>query len=479
WYEQLLDSVPFGISVTDMDLNWKFVNKIAAANLGADRRKIAGRKCSESKNAVCGTERCGVELLRSGTPSSTFADERLDKNFQLDAAYVSNRKGENIGYVEIVQDITAKERAVTYIKTEVEKASDAIRRMAEGDLEVWMESAASDEYTVSEKSYFDKIYANLIRLKGAMEDITAAAETVAQGDLTAVIKERSSKDRLMKALCAMLEKLKEVAGVLQGSSVAVLSGSEAMSTSAQELSQSANEQAATAEEVSSSIEEMTANIKQNAENANETERIANKAARDAEEGGKAVSDTVDAMRTIAEKIAVIEEIARQTNLLALNAAIEAARAGEHGKGFAVVASEVRKLAENSQSAAVEIGQLTVSSLDVADRAGKMLSTMLPDIRKTAELVQEISASSGEQSLGADQISNAIQQLSSVIQQNSAESEEIAGTSENLAGEAENLQKVIAFFKTGETAAATVPASDGVYRKKASIRNMKEKGFEKV
>ena len=251
-----------------------------------------------------------------------------------------------------------------------------------------------------------------------------------------------------------------------------------MSTSAQQLSQSSTEQAATAEEVSSSIEEMAANIKQNAMNSEETERISNKAAKDAEEGGSAVAETVSAMKTIAEKIAVVEEIARQTNLLALNAAIEAARAGEHGKGFAVVASEVRKLAENSQAAAVEIGQLTTSSMDIADRAGKMLSTMLPDIRKTADLVQEISASSGEQTIGADQISNAIQQLSDVIQQNSAESEEIAGTAENLATEAENLQRAVAFFRTGtESDAPKKAASPEV--KKHGHRASSRDGFERL
>ena len=223
---------------------------------------------------------------------------------------------------------------------------------------------------------------------------------------------------------------------------------------------------------------MAATIKQNAANATETEKISDKAAKDAEEGGKAVIETVSAMKTISEKIAVVEEIARQTNLLALNAAIEAARAGEHGKGFAVVASEVRKLAENSQAAAVEIGQLTTSSMDIADRAGKMLSTMLPDIRKTADLVQEISASSGEQTIGADQISNAIQQLSDVIQQNSAESEEIAGTAENLATEAENLQRAVAFFRTGsESDAPKQPAAQQV--KKHGHRASSRDGFERL
>jgi methyl-accepting chemotaxis protein len=191
---------------------------------------------------------------------------------------------------------------------------------------------------------------------------------------------------------------------------------------------------------------MTSSIKQNSDNSSQTEKIAIKSAADAREGGKAVNETVSAMKQIATKISIIEEIARQTNLLALNAAIEAARAGEHGKGFAVVASEVRKLAERSQSAAGEISQLSSSSVAIAEQAGEMLAKMVPDIQKTSELVQEISASSKEQDTGAEQISKAIQQLDSVIQQNASASEEMASTSEELSSQAEQLQDTISFFR---------------------------------
>jgi methyl-accepting chemotaxis protein len=195
------------------------------------------------------------------------------------------------------------------------------------------------------------------------------------------------------------------------------------------------------------MEQMSSNIRQNADNATQTEKIALKAASDAKEGGQAVNHTVDAMRQIAAKISIVEEIARQTNLLALNAAIEAARAGEHGKGFAVVASEVRKLAERSQRAAGEITQLAGSSVEVAEKAGKLLSTILPDVQKTAELVQEITAASREQDSGAGQINKAIQQLDQVIQQNAASSEETSSTSEELAGQAGQLQSAISFFSS--------------------------------
>jgi methyl-accepting chemotaxis protein len=193
------------------------------------------------------------------------------------------------------------------------------------------------------------------------------------------------------------------------------------------------------------MEQMAANIRQNTDNAMQTEKIAVKSATDAREGGKAVTETVSAMKQIATKISIIEEIARQTNLLALNAAIEAARAGEHGKGFAVVASEVRKLAERSQSAAGEISQLSTSSVAIAEQAGDMLNKMLPDIQRTAELVQEINASSKEQDVGAEQINKAIQQLDQVIQQNAASAEEMASTTEELSSQAEQLKATIAFF----------------------------------
>jgi methyl-accepting chemotaxis protein len=201
------------------------------------------------------------------------------------------------------------------------------------------------------------------------------------------------------------------------------------------------------------MEQMSSNIKQSADNAQQTERIAIKSAEDAEVGGKAVAETVVAMKEIAGKISIIEEIARQTNMLALNAAIEAARAGEHGKGFAVVASEVRKLAERSQVAAGEISKLSATSVEVAEKAGEMLAAILPNIRKTADLVQEITAASREQDSGADQINQAIQQLDKVIQQNASAAEEMASTAEDLSSQAGQLQGTISFFRIGDTVAA--------------------------
>jgi len=283
---------------------------------------------------------------------------------------------------------------------------------------------------------------------GPVRQGVAFAEAIAAGDLTAHVDvdQRDEIGQLADALKNMVAKLAGVVGDVQGAGENVASGSEELSASSESLSQGATEQAASVEEISSSMEQMAANIRQNAENAQTTERIAVQSASDAEQGGKAVGDTVKAMKEIADKISIIEEIARQTNLLALNAAIEAARAGEHGKGFAVVAAEVRKLAERSGTAAAEISELSTGSVEIAEKAGEMLTKMVPDIRKTAELVQEIAAASNEQNSGADQINKAIQQLDQVVQQNASAAEEMAATSEELSSQATQLQATIGFFR---------------------------------
>lgn len=277
------------------------------------------------------------------------------------------------------------------------------------------------------------------------------AKAVADGDLTAEldVEQKDEVGQLAAALKGMVAQLQRIVADVRSAADNVAAGSQELSASSEEMSQGATEQAAAAEEASSSMEQMAANIKQNADNAMQTEKIAIKSSEDAKQGGEAVGQTVAAMKNIAEKISIIEEIARQTNLLALNAAIEAARAGEHGKGFAVVASEVRKLAERSQNAAAEISELSGSSVQVAEQAGEMLTKMVPDIQRTAELVQEIAAASKEQDTGADQVNKAIQQLDQVIQQNASASEEMASSSEELSSQAEQLQETISFFKVSD------------------------------
>jgi methyl-accepting chemotaxis protein len=276
------------------------------------------------------------------------------------------------------------------------------------------------------------------RVMGAME----------QGDMTQSITKSYSGDfnELKNAINNTIVKLADTIGQINTAADALNNAAAQVSATAQTLSQSSSEQAASVEETTASIEQMTASITQNTENAKITDNMATKSSGEAEEGGKAVKDTVEAMKSIAGKIGIIDDIAYQTNLLALNAAIEAARAGEHGKGFAVVAAEVRKLAERSQVAAQEIGQLAGSSVKMAEQAGKLLDEMVPSIKKTSDLVQEIAAASQEQSSGVAQINGAMGQLNKATQQNASASEELAATAEEMGGQSAQLQDLMSFFQ---------------------------------
>jgi methyl-accepting chemotaxis protein len=320
-------------------------------------------------------------------------------------------------------------------------AAEDVARISRGDI--------PDIITASYNGDFNTLKENLNKLIAAMNEITAAAEEIANGNLTVKLKERSEKDTLMQALIAMVDALTRTVGDIRSIAGEVSAAAQSISTASVQVSKGASSQAASAEEASSSMEQMVSNIKQNADNAQTTDKIANKSASDAQESGKSVREAVSAMKDIASKISIIEEIARQTNLLALNAAIEAARAGEHGKGFAVVASEVRRLAERSQKAAGEINQLSGDTLKVSEKSGEMLDKLVPDIQKTAELVQEISAASKEQDTGSSQINQALQQLEKVIQENASASEEMASTTEELTGQADQLVSALAFFHTGD------------------------------
>ncbi|MDP2758470.1 MAG: methyl-accepting chemotaxis protein [Desulfurivibrionaceae bacterium] len=341
---------------------------------------------------------------------------------------------------EVAQMLGAMRNMVENLR----KTAQMAEEIALGDLDAKV-------VILSDKDVLGKSLANMV---DTLRRTAANAEMIANGDLRVEVKLLSSKDVLGKSLTAMIEKLRQIITDVRAAGDQVASGSQELSSSSEQVSQGASEQAAAVEEISSSMEELASTVSQTADHARQTAAISNKAASDAVEGGKAVAETVSAMQHIAEKIELIEEIARQTNLLALNAAIEAARAGVHGKGFAVVAAEVRKLAERSQVSAQEIKVVAANSVETAARAGGLINDIVPQIQKTAELVQEIDAAANEQARGIDENAKAIQQFDQVIQSNSAAAEEMASTSEELTAQASQMQETIAFFRV-ETAGANV------------------------
>ncbi|HEX8949345.1 MAG TPA: methyl-accepting chemotaxis protein, partial [Dissulfurispiraceae bacterium] len=406
-----------------------------------------------SKTPLCGTSNCTLKnCMRTGgiILGETVAETRDGRKIPIQAACspLMDEQGKVYGGMEVIINISEVKRLQAeavehreYLERQVAFLKEKLEALSLGDITIELSAERQDE--------IGQIIDSLNKVVSNLRQTARVAENIAAGDLTVSATERSGKDVLGKSLSLMIERLREVVTGVKIAADNVSSGSQELSASSEQMSQGATEQAAAAEETSSSMEQMSSNIKQNADNAHQTGKIARQSAENAKESGRAVAETVSAMKEIADKISIIEEIARQTNLLALNAAIEAARAGEHGKGFAVVASEVRKLAERSQSAAREISQLSSTSVEIAEKAGAMLAKLVPDIQKTAELVQEISAASAEQDKGTEQINKAIQQLDQVIQQNASAAEEMASTSEELASQAEQLKEAIAFFEVNE------------------------------
>ncbi|MEW6593548.1 MAG: methyl-accepting chemotaxis protein [Thermodesulfobacteriota bacterium] len=364
------------------------------------------------------------------------------------------------------------------ITAPLRQAVEVNRKLAQGDIAVSLEVTRKDE--------IGEMLAAMQAMIDNLRDTAVKAGMIAKGDLTIEVRKLSDKDVLGEALADMVTRLTQVLRDVQNAAGQVAAGSNELNGSSQMLSQGASEQAATMEEISTAMEELASTVAQSADNARQTAAIAIKTAEEAAAGGKAVAETVSAMQHIAQKIEVIEEIARQTNLLALNAAIEAARAGQHGKGFAVVASEVRKLAERSQNSAQEIRGIAATSVGTAANAGRLIEEIVPQIQKTAELVQEIDAASNEQARGIEENAKAMEQFDKVIQANSAAAEEMASTSEELTAQAGVLQETVAYFKVRGDAAGRLRQEEprrqqkrlgqaGADKKRAALAAPPEKG----
>ncbi len=418
-----------------------------------------------------------MEILKQGTsewmilvedyPELIAAGEEIQSNFK---AYADG--GERLYNVKKQQAVAQHEMGLNAKNVE-EKCAD----LRDSFREEMIKSQASSSRMIVVVCVLVMLIGSLaamlitLSITRAMRKGVDFATLLADGDLNATldIDQKDEIGQLAAALNLVSQNLRQIVSDVKSAAANVTAGSEQLSSASEEMSQGAAEQASSAEEASSAMEEMAANIRQNSDNAMQTDKIAGKSASDADDGGRAVVEAVDAMQVIAEKIAIIEEIARQTDLLALNAAIEAARAGEHGKGFAVVAAAVRRLAERSAQAAGEISDLSTSTVDKAGNAGQIINAMVPDIRKTAQLVQEVAAASNEQMSGAEQVNTAIQQLNQVAQQNASTAEEMSSTAEELSSQAIQLQEAINFFNLGDDSRRTVRQGQTPKKKLAPVR----------
>ena len=386
------------------------------------------------------------DIRRLDTTLEEFATKNVDRMNAKEKVVIdaeSRTKGVMwvifIGGILIVSTMTvAVTRSITQPILGVVRLAE---RLAEGETDLDIRTGGEDETGA--------LVAAMKRMVDSNNAMVVAATGLAAGNLSVRVTPRSDKDALGQALSNMIQRLTEIIGEVRTGASSLTVAATQISASAQSLSQGTSQQASSVEETTSSLQEMSASITQNAENSSQMETMAVKGTKDADESAQAVRQSVDAMTQIAQKISIIEEIAYQTNLLALNAAIEAARAGEQGRGFAVVATEVRKLAERSQSAAKDIGSLASASVDIAQRSGRLLTELVPTIRKTADLVREVTAASLEQSGGVAQINKAMTLVDQVTQRNASASEELASTAEEMSSQAEALQQTISFFRSAD------------------------------
>ncbi|MFQ2298782.1 methyl-accepting chemotaxis protein [Aeromonas dhakensis] len=443
--KKALDGASTNVMIADTDLNIIYMNEAVREMLGQAETDIRKELHHFSSANLMGAnidsfhKNPGHQRSMLAKLNNTYRTQIMlgGRTFALIANPVFGDDSERLGSVVEWSDRT-KEVAIE------REMSEIVQSVINGELHRRMD-------LTGKSGFFQNLGEGINRIAEVIDtslnDVIRVVQSLARGDLTQHIEADypgvfgTTKDSLNQTIVSLTNIVTEVLGASDNLS----SAAEQVSATAQSISQSSSEQASSMEETSASIEQMSASINQNTDNAQVTDGMASKAAKEAVEGGEAVKLTVDAMKQIAKRIGIIDDIAYQTNLLALNAAIEAARAGDHGKGFAVVAAEVRKLAERSQVAAQEIGELASSSVDMAEKAGRLLDQMVPSINKTSDLVQEISAASAEQSTGVSQINIAMNQLSQVTQQNASCSEELAATAEEMSSQAEQLQLAMEFF----------------------------------
>ncbi len=473
-----LDVASTSVMMVDADNNIIYVNE-AAQRMFVDIENglqvvipefDASRLSGSNITALFKGSSCDLDLLDEAcTKIASFGELTM----LITSTPVTDEAGDRLGIVLEWNNRTAE----VEVENEVAGIVDAA---ANGDFSKYINESGKDGFYLKLAEGINQV---MQTTSTGIDDVVRVLRGLAQGDLSQKIEAdyKGVFDQLKNDVNSTIERLTDVITKVHSNTSQSASSAQEVSSTAQEIGQGSSEQAASLEEISSAMEQMSANVRQSADNAGQTEQIAQQAATDAEESGQSVSETVVAMKDIAEKISIIEEIARQTNLLALNAAIEAARAGEHGKGFAVVAAEVRKLAERSQKAAGEISELSDTTVTIAEQAGEKLHRLVPDIQKTAELVQEISVASREQDTGSEEINRAIQQLDQTVQRSAASAEELAASASELTRQAEDQRQIMSFFVLDEATgkhvhAANVQPDDDTERRNSdsSGANLREK-----